>query len=130
MHNLRSLLHASVAEQRTMHLLKDCVRELSYRLDYTSTFAGLISKLRQLNIGILEQDEEKGEIVVRYLSTVQNWLLWRCWSDKLLFKIRRMDEKTTKVEICVLPNLARIKIKSEEMPNDVNSLIGQLNLEK
>jgi hypothetical protein len=57
---------------------------------------------------------------------VKNVGLWRCWSDKLVFEIRRVEAAKTQVEIYAVPNLFRFRTNKNEEAIEVKKLASQL----
>src|SRR5579864_4743106 len=98
-----------------MYLLKESVGTVMYRFDDATTFDSLVSKLEELHIPIEKQDKRSGEIVVRCLSDSMNMIAWRCWSDKLVFEVKPISEGSTRVTVFAIPNLFRIRVKSDEV---------------
>jgi len=52
--------------------------------------------------------------------------LWRCWSDKLVFEIRRVEAVKTQVETYAVPNLFRFRTNKNEEAIEVKKLASQL----
>ncbi len=111
-----------------MYLIKEPVGTITYQFDYDATFAALISRLRELHIDVLREDKNKGEVVARCLSIVMNIIVWRCWSDRLLFELKKDGANRTKVSIYALPNLFRIKVRKNEEIVDLDKVVSQLTL--
>jgi len=64
--------------------------------------------------------------MVRYLSRIHNWILWRCWSERLLFKLRQLDDRTTDVAVFAIPAAFRITIPDDETVCDPEGLLSKL----
>jgi hypothetical protein len=111
-----------------MYLLKQPVSTITYQFNFDATFKGLISRLRELQIDVLQSDEDKGEIVARCLSSAMNMIVWRCWSDKILFELKKEGPDKTRVDISALPNLFRIKVRKNERVVDLDKLVSQLSI--
>lgn len=111
-----------------MSILREPIDTITYRNKYEETYEDLMSKLNELHIEIGRHDKKKGEIVVRFLAKIFDMLIWQCWSDKLIFEIKEVDENRTKVSIFAVPNLFRIKIKKGEKVADPHKLVSQLKL--
>jgi hypothetical protein len=109
-----------------MHLLKESITSITYPLDQGSTHELLLEKLKEINLEVESENEQHGAIVVSCLTGMFNMLFWRCWIDKLLFKVIPLENNNTRVDIFGLPNLFRIKVKKEETLVDVDELLSQL----
>jgi hypothetical protein len=108
--------------------LKELVHESTLASDYPTTFNSLTSKLAALKVHTVTRDQEKGEIVVLCLTGPINATLWRCWSDKLIFEIKRIDTAKTEVRVYAVPNLLRHKIRDGEKEVELQKLISELSL--
>ena len=91
--------------------------------DVTST---LVAKLRALRIQVEREEPANGEVVARCLTLSTNMILWRCWSDKLLFKVTPSGGNTTRLDVYAIPNLFRIRARKDEIVIDVRELMSQL----
>lgn len=109
-----------------MFMLREPVDTIVYPLDYNRAFDALLSKLEELRINIEKQDRAGGQIVARCLCEVMNLILWRCWGDKLLFRIWETESNRTQVDIFVIPNLFRIRLRKGEKLIDLNKIVSQL----
>lgn len=108
-----------------MYLIRERIQRVACRSDSAVVFAGLVSKLRALNLPIVSMDQAKDEVVVRCLSLLANVILWRCWSDKLLFKIWQGEAGKTVVEVFALPTLTRFT-QGDEQVTDLRDLLSRL----
>ena len=109
-----------------MPLLKELVGTLEFRQDYTSTFATLTSKLRDLHIDVEQESPLTGNITARCLSVVTNMLVWRCWSDRLILEVRSVGDNRTEVHLYAVPNLLRIRLRKGERPVDLGTVLSAL----
>jgi hypothetical protein len=109
-----------------VHPLKELVRKSTLDRDYRSTLASLLSKLGELHIDVTKKDEAAGEIVAQCLTSLAATPFWHGWSDKLLFKIRRIDAFKTEVELYAIPNLFRYRTNKNERVIEVNELASRL----
>jgi hypothetical protein len=111
-----------------MPLLKEPVATLQFPLGQNETFLRMTRQLRTLGLDVEKESLETGEIVVRCLSECLNMLLWRCWSDRLLLQVQQGPGGGTIVSISVVPNLRRIRVRSDEhllVLSDVVSALQQ-----
>lgn len=108
-----------------MYLIRERIQRFTCRSDSVIVFARLVSKLRELNLPIIAIDEEKKEVAVRCLRLFANWILWRCWSDKLLFKISQGEAGKAVVEVFALPTLTRFAQGGEQV-TDLRDLLSRL----
>jgi hypothetical protein len=60
------------------------------------------------------EDQARGVVVARCLTLVGNWILWRAWSDKLLFQIKEIGPNETQVKVYAIPNLLRYEAGKDE----------------
>jgi hypothetical protein len=112
-----------------MAFLKERIHRATCRSDRRSVFTALVSKLRSENFHIEKEDSSKGEIVVRCESLPVNWVLWRCWSGKLLFEVREAEDGKTAIDVYALPDLFRIRGRKSE-PTDPRLILSRLALEE
>jgi len=108
--------------------LKELVHSATVNCDYATTFASLASKLEELKIDVVKEDKASGEIVARCLTCPVNVILWRYWSDKLLFVIKRIDPAKTHVKIYAAANLFRYTTRKDEETVELRELISQLSI--
>jgi hypothetical protein len=106
-----------------MAILKELVGSIPFAADRDSTFAGLLSAIQGLDLKVHEADKNKGQVVVQCLSQICNLLLWRCWSDKLVFEVRTDEEGDATVNVYAVPNLLRISVAKNEKLTDVSGII-------
>jgi hypothetical protein len=109
-----------------MYLLKDQVGTVECRADPQAAFTKLLSALQSLGVDIEHANPNTGEVVARCLTVFLNFVLWRCWSDKLLFVLKSDDGIRTIVIIYSLPNLMRYKVHNDEKLTEVDDLIARL----
>ena len=109
-----------------MFFLKQPIQSITYPLSYIQSFNMLVEKLHILNIEIKKKDKNKGILLVRCLSLAFNMILWRCYSDKMLFEIKSIKDDVTRIDISLIPNLFRIKVKKNEKLADINQIISFL----
>ncbi len=112
-----------------MYPLRELVHSTSLHRDYATTCTSLLSKLTELHIDVARADKDKGEIVVRCLTRLANAILWRCWSDKLVFEIKGIDAANTQVKIYAIPNLLRYRTRRSEEIIELRTLVSQLFIE-
>ena len=106
--------------------LKELVHSATLNCDYATTFASLASKLAELKIDVVKEDKDSGEILARCLTCPINVILWHCWSDKLVFAVKRVDTAKTNVKIYAVPNLFRCRTRKDEETVELRALISQL----
>ena len=109
-----------------MHLLREVVHRTTIQRDYATAFSSLLSKLKELNVQIETENSATGEIVTRCLTRVVDGLLWRCWSDKLIFEVKGIDADNTRLKVYAIPNLFRFKVAQNEKPMDLTQFLSQL----
>lgn len=109
-----------------MHLLREIVHKTTVHKGYAEAFTFLISKLGESNIEVAKQDMDHGEIVARCLTLSANLVLWRCWSDRLVFDMKELDAAKTEVTIYSIPNLFRVNLKPNEKTTDLSKLVSEL----
>ena len=109
-----------------MYLLRESTYRTTLHKNYATTFASLRSKLAELHIGIEKEDVNKGEIVAQCLTACFNMVLWRCWSDRLIFEVKALGATKTQVTIYTVPNLFRLKVEKNEETIELNKLVSQL----
>jgi hypothetical protein len=106
--------------------LRELVHTATLHCDCATAFASLVSKLAEAKIDVARKDKDRGEIVVRCLTCPVNVILWRCWSDKLVFEVKQIDTATTQVKIYAVPNLIRYRASKHEETFELRELISQL----
>ena len=109
-----------------MNLLREPIGTIVFASDYYTAYEKLLNKLQEMHFEVQTQNKSKGKIVVFCLSNLFNMILWRCWSDKLIFNVYSVDENRTEVNIYAVPNLFRIKVKKGEKLVDLEGLLSQL----
>ena len=109
-----------------MYALKALVRTIACQTDSDTAFTKLLSTLRILGVEVEYENRAAGEVVARCLSMFLNFVLWRCWSDKLLFELKSGDGVRTNVNVYVIPNLMRIKVGKDEKLTDLDDLVAHL----
>jgi hypothetical protein len=111
-----------------MSILKEPIDTIIFHFRYDETYEKLLSKLFELSIEIEKYDKIEGKIVIKFLASIFNMLIWKCWSDRLVFEIEEVHENKTKVSIFAIPNLFRFKIKYGEKLEDPKNLVSQLRM--
>jgi hypothetical protein len=106
--------------------LRELVHSGTLDSDYTTTFASLLSKLAELKIDVAREDKRRGEIVATCLTCQANVLFWRCWSDRLVLDVKRIDAAKTQVNIYAIPNLFRYRTDTDEESIELRELVSQL----
>jgi len=109
-----------------MHLLREVVHKTTLQSDPATAFASLRSKLAELQIHVEKEDKDRGEIVARCLTSAVNTILWRCWSDKLLFEVKGIDATKTQIGVYAVPNLLRFKVEQSEKTIELKELVSRL----
>ena len=109
-----------------MGFLKESIDSITYQDNYENVYEKILSMLNELGIVVEENDKHNGIIRVRWIAQIVNMLLWKCYSDKLLLKIKEVDQSKTRVDIYAIPNLFRLKIKKGEQASDPHELISYL----
>jgi hypothetical protein len=109
-----------------MRLLREFVATATYPIDRSATFAGLLWSLRQMAIDVEESNELRGTVVARCLTLAANAIVWRCWSDRLLFELKSVDSRTTKLDIYAIPNLFRIRAPEKEDVTQLDRIVPEL----
>ena len=64
--------------------------------------------------------------MARCLTSAANTILWRCWSDKLLFEVKGIDATNTQIGVYAVPNLLRFKVKQREKTIELKELVSRL----
>ncbi len=106
--------------------LRELVHSATLHCDHATAFASLVSKLAESKIDLAREDKDRGEIVARCLVCSVNVILWRCWSDKLVFEIKQIDTATTQVKIYAVLNLFRYGVSKHEKTFELRELISEL----
>ena len=109
-----------------MYILKEPIDSVTYPSNYNDTYDALLKKLNAMNFRIDKQDREKGEIVIRCKSILMNLILWRVWSNRLLFVIKEVREGKTMVDIFGIPEYFRTRTKKGEKTVDLVKLVSEL----
>ena len=112
-----------------MPILKKRIRRATSRSDRTSVFAALPVKLKKQNLEILVDDSSKGEMVIPCVRLLINWILWCCWSSKLLFEVRERANGQTVIDVYGLPDQLRSSAKESELSNP-RLILSRLVLEE
>jgi hypothetical protein len=108
--------------------LRELVHSATLHCEYASTFVSLTSKLAELKIDVARADKDGGEIVARCLTCPVNVIFWRCWSDKLVFEVKRTGTAETEVKIYAVPNVFRYRTRKDEVTVELRELISQLSI--
>jgi hypothetical protein len=111
-----------------MNFLKEPLRTLSFPAGFSDTYDALLEKLKAMNFGIRMQDKQSGEITINCLCKMFDVVFWRCWANRLHFKVSQIEESKTEVEIYGLPDFFRIRVKKREKLTDINKLSAQLSM--
>jgi hypothetical protein len=106
--------------------LRELVHSATLHCDNATAFASLVSKLAEAKIDVAREDKDRGEIVAQCLTYPVNVILWRCWSDKLIFELKQIDTATTQVKIYAVPNLFRYRASKHEKTFELRELVSQL----
>jgi hypothetical protein len=111
-----------------MYWLRHPVYARAFPAPRSSVFPALIAKLKELHFEIEKASEEKGVIVVRCLTVPLGIILWRCWSDKLVFELSGIGQNKTQLDVYAIPNLFKTRLDPGETAVDAGKLLSQLAL--
>ena len=109
-----------------MNFIKEHVQTIRYRSDEVSTFNELLTKLSELKVEIESADQRSGRIVVHRLTRLVNAVVWRCWSDTLVFQIKRVEGGQADVYVYAIPNFLKLHVKENETVTDLERLLSDL----
>ena len=109
-----------------MPFVKELIQSTSAPLDRFSTFDRLIDRAKELHLQILEQDRARGVFCVRFLSLAFNMILWKCWSDKILFHVIETGARTTEIRAYAIPNFFRMKTTETEKVGSATAVVKQV----
>ena len=109
-----------------MRWLRETVDSFTYEMSYDNAYDMLISKLADVGVKIEDENKGKGEIKATILAKVVDMVIWRCWSDRIIFALRSVDERKTRVDVYAIPNLFRIKARKGERVEDLGRLLSWL----
>ena len=93
--------------------------------DQSATKAHLVGQLERQGIPA-ERSETTPLIVARCVTLCLNLGLWRCWSERLEFRLEEVGPSQTRVTINAVPSLLRLGVKSGERVVDPAALISAL----
>jgi hypothetical protein len=110
-----------------MYLLREPVGTITYDEPYDRAYESLLARLRDLPLTVVTANKRNGEVVVRCLCGLKNYILWRCWSDKLLFRMRNVAPATTRVEVYAIPNFLRFTVRRGETVSDPLLVVRRLS---
>jgi hypothetical protein len=110
----------------TIPFLREQIKTITFHSEPSDVMAMLSAKLKKFHVDVERDEPAKGEIVARCLAVCFNMLIWRCWSDRLLFKVTKSGAHDTKVDVYTIPNLFRIRVRADETVVDVQKLVAKL----
>ena len=97
---------------------------ITFHSDLASTLASLAARLKELGIPVA--DRGSGELLARCITLPLNMIVWRCWSEKLIFRAKKFTEDETRVEVYAIPNFFRLGVPKNEAVIDIHKLLSQL----
>ena len=109
-----------------MYFLRECVGTITVPSDYNTVYDKLLRKLEEMHFEVEMQNKNKGRIVIICLSNFFNMIMWKCWSEKLIFKLKETEKNRTRIDIIQVPNLFRIRVKKGEKLVDLDNLVSLL----
>jgi len=115
-----------VSADKNVHPITIRVGAITFRSDIASTLATLTARLKELGIALEEADPGRGELRARCVTLPLNMIVWRCWSDKLIFRAREAGDGETKVDIYAVPSFLRLSVRSNEVVVEIRKLLSQL----
>jgi hypothetical protein len=121
-----AFVFSSLADGQAMYLLKEEIRTIPCPRDYAATYDLLLSKLEDLRLPIEKADQSKGIVLATCISRLINMGFWRCWSDKLLFEIKKVSPGVSSISVYGIPNLLRMRVKSGETVIDLDAMVSHL----
>jgi hypothetical protein len=113
-----------------MYFLKVRIQSVVCRSGRSAAFLALLAKIQELNLEIEREDAVEGVVIVRCLSLPINWILWRSWSDKLLFEMRGAEGGKAVLNVYAVPNLLRMSLRRDERVVDPRQLMSRLMIEE
>jgi len=105
--------------------LKELLATITYQLPPAELHAFLKGQLQRLGLEIETESVDRGEIVARCLSLCFNMGLWRCWSDRILLRVRPRDTGSS-VQVYALPNLLRSRVSKSERLVNLSEVVAAL----
>jgi hypothetical protein len=107
------------------------VTAFTYALDLRSAAARLSAKLQGRGVpsdadGLTDTPDASTTLIARCLTLCLNLGLWRCWSDKLEFRLESIGAHETRVTVNAIPNLLRTGLRPGERATDIESLVARL----
>ena len=109
-----------------MYFLKEKIGTTTCPRNHVDTYHLVLSKLGDLQFPIEKADQSKGFIQAKCLSRVSNFGIWRCWSEKLIIEIEKVDANLSSISICAIPNLLRFKSGRDEIVTDLDKVMLHL----
>src|SRR5262245_5565651 len=101
------------------------VAVFTYASDRSAAEARLLSHLENSGISA-ERRHTNPSIVARCLAQCLDFVLWRCWTDRLEFNLEQLGPGQTRVTINAVPNLLRVGAKAGERVVDLVRLSSAL----
>jgi hypothetical protein len=74
-------------------------------------FDAIQKRLSESELRVLKVDVQAKAITVEATVKLVDWVFWRCYGDKVVFRCTRLRENETDVSVYGIPNLLKIGIR-------------------
>lgn len=105
-------------------VLRELVGSFTLNADGDAAFDELVSAIKAAGLPVQHANKLKREVVIRCLTRPISLLLWRSWTDKLLFTVAAGKSGRTRVNVYAIPNLLKVKRARNEDVRDAGEVIA------
>lgn len=106
--------------------VRESLTEFYVSSDATTTVDLVVAKLGQMGLEISRIDKGAGQILVRYLSLLTDWLLYRCYSDHILVEVKDHGPDESIVKVYAIPSWNRASLRRGEVLRELAPVWYQL----
>lgn len=104
-------------------ILKEPIGKITVKMPFIETFNGIENFIYRSRYSLFQSDSAAGTIMIKEY-TIYSLFLYKCYCDKILFKISVLDKEESEIVIYIIPNLFRYKLEK----NDMNKIINKSEL--
>lgn len=90
-------------------MLTHLLDKKTFKVDVDAAYSVAAEFIQGLPTPILQQDSARRVLVVRYPHKVMGMIFWRCWSNTIEIRFKRIDEGSVVVEFRSRPNLFALR---------------------
>jgi hypothetical protein len=100
-------------------IIKEPIGKITVKMPFIETFKGIEDFIFRSRYSLFQSDSAAGTIMIKE-HTIFSLLLYKCYCDKILFKISSLGKDESEIVIYTIPNLFKYKLEKNDMHKIIN----------